>query len=95
MAGHEVKKARDGDEALRIAAQFQPRVALFDVGTPRMSGYLVAEKIRAQPWGEEMTLIAVTGYGARRQAAEALCRGFDYHFRKPVKLEHLLGVFPV
>jgi CheY-like chemotaxis protein len=94
MAGHEVQKAKDGTEALKIAAMFKPEIMVVDIGMPKISGYKVAEKIRAEPWGEGVILVALTGHGMPVDVTRAFRAGFDHHFRKPVKVEHLLGVFP-
>jgi CheY-like chemotaxis protein len=94
MAGHEVQKAKDGTEALKIAATFKPEIMVVDIGMPKISGYKVAEKIRAEPWGEEVILVALTGHGLPVDVTLAFRSGFDHHFTKPVKVEHLLGVFP-
>jgi CheY-like chemotaxis protein len=56
-----------------------------DIGMPRMNGYAVARRIREQPWGRGITLVALTGWGLeddKRLAAEA---GFDRHVVKPVE----------
>jgi CheY-like chemotaxis protein len=94
MAGHEVQKAKNGTEALEIAAKFKPSIMVVDIGMPKVSGYKVAEQIRAQPWGEDVVLVALTGYGMPADVTRAFRAGFDHHFRKPVKVEHLLEVFP-
>jgi CheY-like chemotaxis protein len=94
MAGHEVQKAKDGTEALKIAAVFKPDVMVLDIGMPKVSGYAVAKRARTEPWGEAVVLIALTGSGQRAEIERAFRSGFDHHFRKPVKLEHLLEVFP-
>jgi PAS domain S-box-containing protein len=92
--GHETRTAHDGVAALTIASEFLPQVILLDIGLPRLSGYDAAQRIREQPWGEHIFLIALTGWGheeARRRAAEA---GFDLHMVKPVEpaaLENLLA----
>ncbi|HYQ91509.1 MAG TPA: PAS domain S-box protein, partial [Candidatus Competibacteraceae bacterium] len=94
MTGHEVAIAYDGLEAVDKAATFRPDVVLLDLGMPKLDGYEAARRIRAQPWGKEMILIAVTGWGQdgdRRRTQEA---GFDYHLVKPVDpdvLEKLLA----
>src|SRR5690606_31774055 len=49
--GHEVQTAADGFEALQLAEQWQPEVALLDVGTAKLDGYEVARRIRERPWG--------------------------------------------
>ena len=94
MAGHHVQKASSGADALRIAEEFRPRVVVLDIGMPGMSGYAVAERIRAAPWGKRLTLIALTGRGATEDAARAVRAGFDHHFVKPVELQRILEVFP-
>jgi CheY-like chemotaxis protein len=94
LAGHEVRTAHDGLEAVQAAAAFRPEVALLDIGMPRMNGYEAARHIRQQPWGRGVVLVAVTGWGQeedKRRAGEA---GFDHHLTKPVDpagLEKLLA----
>ena len=83
--GHEVHTARDGAEVLESAATIMPALILMDIGMPRMNGYDAARRIREQPWGRTITLVALTGWGLeedRRLAAEA---GFDRHVVKPVE----------
>jgi PAS domain S-box-containing protein len=84
LDGHEVRTAYDGAEALQIAEQFAPQIALLDIGMPNLDGYQTARRIRGQPGGSDMLLIALTGWGQeqdRRQATEA---GFNCHLVKPV-----------
>ena len=63
FSGHEVRIAHDGEQALDTMRDFRPDVAFLDIGMPRLSGYEVAEAVRAEPWGRDMKLIAVTGWG--------------------------------
>jgi CheY-like chemotaxis protein len=84
VMGNEVRTAHDGLEAVGVADEFRPDVAVLDIGLPRLNGYDVARRIRQQPWGRGMILIAVTGWGQdsdREQSREA---GFDHHLVKPV-----------
>jgi signal transduction histidine kinase/CheY-like chemotaxis protein len=84
LSGYEAQVARNGAEALERARSFRPQVALLDIGMPKMSGYEVARRIRAEPWGAGMILVAVTGWGQdddKRRAADA---GFNQHLTKPV-----------
>jgi PAS domain S-box-containing protein len=90
--GHDVKVVYDGADALKAAAELRPAVVLLDVGMPRLSGYDVCRRIRAEPWGRSMLLVAQTGWGQemdRRRAEEA---GFDRHLLKPVDFSALVGV---
>jgi CheY-like chemotaxis protein len=62
---------------------------LLDLGLPRLDGYEVSRRIRAQEWGKHMVLVALTGWGQaedRRRTREA---GFDSHLVKPLNLDVL------
>ena len=92
MAGHEVQKAANGEEALRVGAELKPDAAVLDIGMRGMSGYALAERIRREPWGAHVMLIAVTGHGAPEEIERARQAGFGHHFIKPVTVEQLLEV---
>jgi CheY-like chemotaxis protein len=88
-AGHETHKAGDGMQALEAAIRVRPDVILLDIGMPGLDGYEVARRIRAQSWGREPTLVALTGWGQdndRKRSSEA---GFDAHWVKPLELNRL------
>ena len=57
-----------------------------------MSGYVLAERIRREPWGEKVMLIAVTGHGTPEDVERGREAGFAHHFMKPVTVEQLLEV---
>jgi signal transduction histidine kinase len=89
LGGHEVFSAANGALALESAERHLPEVALLDIGMPKLDGYEVARRIRAQPWGRHITLVALTGWGQdsdRRRSGEA---GFDSHLVKPLDLDKL------
>jgi len=89
LGGHEVHVVFDGEAAVSAAEELTPDVALLDIGMPQANGYEVARRIRDQPWGRRIYLVALTGWGQdgdRRRAAEA---GFDAHLVKPVPPEAL------
>jgi PAS domain S-box-containing protein len=86
MAGHEIRLAHDGLEAVQAASTFLPDVALLDIGMPEMNGYEVARAVREQPWGQRMTLVAITGWGQQEDKQRSLDAGFDHHLTKPVVL---------
>jgi CheY-like chemotaxis protein len=90
IAGHETFKAVSGEEALAIGADANPHAAVLDIGMADMSGYTLAERIRREPWGTGVTLVAVTGRSRPEDVARAMQAGFDHHFAKPVTLERLL-----
>jgi CheY-like chemotaxis protein len=84
FSGHEVRIAHDGKQALDAMRDFRPDVAFLDIGMPCLSGYEVAERVRAEPWGREVILIAVTGWGQADDKLRARTAGFNQHLVKPI-----------
>ncbi len=89
MAGHEVRTAYSGPDALALAAELRSHVALLDIGMPGMNGYEVAHAIRAAEWGRDVLLVAVTGWGQEEDRRRATAAGFDHHCVKPIDLDSL------
>jgi CheY-like chemotaxis protein/two-component sensor histidine kinase len=90
VKGHEVETAYAGDQAVEIAEQMRPDAILLDIGMPKLNGYEACRRIRAEPWGRDIVLIALTGWGQeddRRRTREA---SFDLHLVKPVDSVDLL-----
>jgi PAS domain S-box-containing protein len=87
--GHEVRMAHDGPTSLQAALDFQPNVALLDIGLPGMNGYEVAKQLRQQVVLRNVTLIAITGYGQESDQQRSREAGFDHHLVKPVDSEKL------
>lgn len=90
FAGHEVRTAYDGEGALVAAEAFRPHVVFLDLGMPKLNGYEVCRRIREQPWGKEMAVIAVSGWGMQEDRKRAQAFGFDRHFVKPVDPDALV-----
>jgi DNA-binding response OmpR family regulator len=91
VMGYEVRTAYDGPEGIAAADEFEPAVALLDIGLPKLSGYDIARHVRARR-GHDVLLVAITGWGQeedRRRAREA---GFDHHFTKPADFDRLLAL---
>jgi CheY-like chemotaxis protein len=94
LLGNEVHLAHDGIEAVERAGRFRPEVVLMDVGMPRLNGLEATKRIRAEPWGRAMTVIALTGWGQEADRERSRAAGCDGHLVKPVALsdlEHLLA----
>ncbi|HEV8335875.1 MAG TPA: PAS domain S-box protein [Candidatus Polarisedimenticolia bacterium] len=90
MNGNQTRTAYDGLEAVEAAKAFQPDVLMLDIGLPKMDGFETCRRIRAQPWGKNILLVALTGWGQeedRRRSKEA---GFDAHLVKPVSHAELM-----
>ena len=84
-AGHETHTAHDGYSGLQAAEALRPDVILLDIGMPQLNGYEVARRIRQAPWGGDVTLVALTGWGQAEDRAKSREAGFDEHFVKPVE----------
>jgi signal transduction histidine kinase/ActR/RegA family two-component response regulator len=84
MEGHDVRRAYDGIEALQIADEFRPDVAVLDLGMPRLDGYGAARELRGREWAKDMLLLALTGWGQQGDKRLALEAGFDRHLTKPI-----------
>jgi two-component system CheB/CheR fusion protein len=90
--GHEVRVTYDGSEALRVAEQIRPHVALLDIGMPTLDGYEVAQKLRATSWGKALYLVALTGWGQEQDKRRASGAGFNRHLVKPVDPQLLIDL---
>jgi len=89
ILGHEVRVAADGATAFDEAAAFRPHVVLMDLAMPKIDGFEAARRIRAEPWGQIMKLVATTGWGHDGVKKQAEAAGFDHHLVKPVELQRL------
>lgn len=91
--GHDVRVASDGVQAVAAAREFNPRIALIDIGMPRMDGYEAARRIR-EALGSRVVLVALTGWGQDEDKRRSREAGFDHHFTKPMEpevLQDLIG----
>ena len=84
MKGHETFTASDGSEAVEAAEAHRPEVILLDIGLPVLNGYEVARTIRERPWGEEVVIVALTGWGQEEDRHRSKEAGIDHHLVKPV-----------
>jgi PAS domain S-box-containing protein len=86
---HTTQVAYTSHEAICLAQNFLPDVALLDIGLPDIDGYELATRLRHK--GVKVpVLVAITGYGQAEDRLRAQAAGFDYHFVKPVNLDDLL-----
>ena len=89
VLGNEVATAHDGLEAVRAAESLRPNVVVMDLGMPRLNGYEAARRIRSEPWGRDMLLVALTGWGQAEDRERTKEAGFDRHLVKPVEPREL------
>ncbi|HET9233163.1 MAG TPA: response regulator, partial [Candidatus Eisenbacteria bacterium] len=79
-----VRVANNGPDAIRLGPQFQPEFVILDLGMPQMDGYDTARRIRGEGWGDQATLVALTGWGHQEERDRTKAAGFDAHLLKPV-----------
>lgn len=91
-SGHNVRTAYDGPAAVQAALDYQPDIALLDIGLPGLDGYQVAKRIRQEPALKNVVLVALTGYGQDSDRQTSFQAGFDHHLVKPARLEQLTQI---
>ncbi len=89
LGGDEAFCTYDGPSTINLVATHEPDVVLLDIGLPGMDGYQVAEQLRTRWSADDLTLVAVTGYGGEEDHYRVRRAGFDDHLVKPVNLELL------
>ncbi len=82
--GHEVSTAVDGPQGVAKILELLPDVSFVDVGLPGFDGYEVARRVRASPGGDQLYLVALTGYGGPETKVKVKAAGFDLHITKPI-----------
>ncbi|MBX5461666.1 MAG: PAS domain S-box protein [Steroidobacteraceae bacterium] len=95
--GHHVHAVYNGQAALAAAEKLRPDIALLDIGMPELTGHEVAQRIRSHPWGANITLVALTGWGQTHDKQRSATAGFDHHVTKPMdpdRLRELIASLP-
>jgi CheY-like chemotaxis protein len=98
MWGYVAEVAHDGPSALRLVEHVAFDIGVLDIGLPVMDGYELAGRLRRLPGGQQMRLIALTGYGQSADRKRSFESGFDVHLVKPIDVTTLattLDALPV
>jgi DNA-binding response OmpR family regulator len=85
-AGHPIALARDGQEALAEARERPPGLVVLDLNLPKVDGYEVARRLRADPATAHAWIIGISGLG---HADAALAAGCDQFLWKPLGMDEL------
>jgi signal transduction histidine kinase len=92
LLGHEPQDAVDGVTGVALALALRPDLTLIDIGLPGIDGYEVARRIRRDPAGRDLRLVALTGYGMSEDRERALAAGYTLHLVKPVDPAHITAL---
>lgn len=89
----EVRTAHDGEETLKSVAEHKPDLILLDVMMPKLSGFEVCKKIRANPETRDVLILMVTALNEPGDFERGVQSGTDDFLTKPVnKLELLCRI---
>jgi DNA-binding response OmpR family regulator len=90
-AGHEVHEAADGEEAWTQALEHTPDVAVLDVRMPRLDGYALTRRIRAEATTRGMGIILLTASAQEHEEQTGHEAGADRYMHKPFVPADLLA----
>jgi DNA-binding response OmpR family regulator len=86
----EIRTAHDGEETLRVVEEFAPDLLLLDVMMPRLSGFEVCKKIRANPDSKDLLILMITALNEAADFERGVQAGTDDFLTKPVNKVELL-----
>jgi len=90
QVGHEFRTAVNGEDALRVAAEFRPDLMLLDVMLPLKSGFEVCQRVRGDAALGRIKIIMLTAKGRETEVAKGLALGADAYITKPFATRELL-----
>lgn len=90
-SGYEVVEVADGEEALSSARSRSPDLVLLDLSLPKVDGYEVARRLRADPSTRAVPILAFTAHALRGDEAKARAAGCDGYIAKPVDPEAIVA----
>lgn len=83
-AGYEFLIATDGASGLDLALRENPDLVLSDVQMPALTGYELAQRLRAESAWRRVPVVAVSAFSMRGDREKALAAGFDGYLTKPI-----------
>jgi DNA-binding response OmpR family regulator len=89
--GYEVQVAADGEAGLKAAAGTAPDMVLLDIMLPKMNGFEVCERLRADPRWRWMKIVMLTAKGRQADAARGMAAGADLYVTKPFSTRELVA----
>ena len=90
--GYAIAVARNGEEALRLAAEFRPDLVLLDVMMPVINGFEVCRRLRADPLHRGLKILMLTARGRESEVQRGLSEGADAYLTKPFGTQELVAI---
>lgn len=88
--GQDVRTVFVPTQALAVAAEFLPQVAILDLEMPKLSGFELARSLREMPELTALRLIALSGWSTQEIKQRCNEFGFNRFFAKPVSIDQIL-----
>jgi CheY-like chemotaxis protein len=92
--GGDARAAYNGESALAMLTEYQPDAILLDIGMRGLDGYETCQRIR-RVLGDQVRIVALTGFGRDEDREEATRAGFDAHLTKPADGGSLVNIFAI
>src|SRR5262245_6003276 len=89
-SGFETKIALNGDDTLKLAKEWKPEIILLDVMMPKLSGFEVCKRLRADPATKSAGVLMVTALDQPTDVERAVEVGTDDFLTKPINKTELL-----
>jgi two-component system alkaline phosphatase synthesis response regulator PhoP len=86
---YEIETASDGEETLRKVKQWQPDLILLDIMMPKISGFEVCKRLRADPATHDIAVLMITALDQASDIERAVEAGTDDFLTKPINKTEL------
>lgn len=88
--GYEVETAANGAEALEQLDAFRPDLVLLDVMVPKLSGYEICQRMRAEPKWQGIKVVMLSAKGREVEVSKGMSLGADLYVTKPFSSTELV-----
>jgi two-component system, OmpR family, alkaline phosphatase synthesis response regulator PhoP len=88
--GYELRSAADGEETLRLIQEWKPDLVLLDIMMPKISGFEVCKRLRANPESRDTAVLMLTALDQPSDIERAVEAGTDDFLTKPINKNELL-----
>ena len=93
LLGFDSLGVKNGLAAIKVTEQYRPHIIITDISMPHLDGYEEARRIRQQENGNNIVLVAMTGWGGESYEQRAREAGFDHFWLKPVNFDVMRTLF--
>lgn len=87
---YELRTAYDGEQTLQAVASWQPDLILLDIMMPRISGFEVCKRLRANPATKDIAVLMITALDQPSDIERAVEAGTDEFLTKPINKNELI-----